>query len=77
MLARTEQGPWASVFVDLYEDRDDLLAEDFREAARVVSFRFLDRLVETYEAADFLTAAAHAVFVRELVSGIDLEAGMT
>jgi hypothetical protein len=77
VLARTEQGLWASVFVDLYEDRDDLLVEDFREAARVVGFRFLDWLVDAYESADVSTVAAHATFVRELVRRIDGEANDT
>jgi hypothetical protein len=77
VLARTEQGLWASVFVDLYEDRDDLLVEDFREAARVVGFRFLDWLVDAYESADVSTVDAHATFVRELVRRIDGEANDT
>jgi hypothetical protein len=74
VLARTEQGLWATVFADLYEDRDDLGLEDFREAAHAVGFRYFDRVVSTYEAADVSTFEAHCKWVRQLVDGTDREA---
>ena len=77
VLANTEQGLWAGIFVELYEARDDLSAEDFREAARAAGFRFLDRLIEAYEAAEHSGVETHAAFVRELISGIDGGAGGT
>lgn len=77
VLAKTEQGLWGRVFLDLYEARDDLSAEDFREAARVVGFRFLDQLVGAYESAELSSVEAYAAFVKELVRGIDGGTGVT
>jgi hypothetical protein len=73
VLARTEQGLWATVFVNLYEDRSDLAPEAFREAAAAIGFGFLDRLVACYGCADVSTFGSHAAFVRSLVAGIDSE----
>lgn len=42
VLARTEQGLWAKVFLNLYEDRDDIAPEPFRDAAKAIGFQFLD-----------------------------------
>src|SRR4029434_11246044 len=56
VLAHTEQGLWATVLVNLYEDRDDLGPEAFRDAARAVGFRFLDRLAAAYDSAEVSTS---------------------
>src|SRR4051794_2112896 len=42
VLARTEQGFLAALFVCLYEDRGDLNVDDFREPARLIGFRRLE-----------------------------------
>jgi len=72
VLARTEQGLWATVFVNLYEDRDDLAPQAFRDAAGAVGFRFLDRLVASY-VSGFPTFEAHEAFLSDLVGTIDGE----
>ena len=77
VLAHTEQGLWAVVFVNLYEDRDDLGPEAFRDAARAVGFRFLDRLVAAYDCADVSTFEAHEAFLVSLVGAIDGESAAT
>ncbi|HTK75143.1 MAG TPA: hypothetical protein VL371_07770 [Gemmataceae bacterium] len=71
ILAHTEQGLWAAVFVNLYEDRDDLGPDAFGDAARAVGFRYLDRLVTSYGSADVSTFEAPAAFLRNLVGTID------
>lgn len=76
-LAHTEQGLWATVFVNLYEDRDDVAPEAFRDAARAVGFRFLDRLMASYDSADVSTFEAHDAFVSGLVAMIDNESAAT
>ena len=68
VLAHTEQGLWATVFVNLYEDRDQLAPEAFRDAAGAVGFRFLDRVLEWYASADVATFETHAAFVSSLVA---------
>ena len=77
VLAHTEQGLWATVFVNLYEDRDDLGSEAFRDAARAVGFRFLDRLVAAYDSADVSTFDAHEAFLGSLIGAIDGESAAT
>lgn len=72
LLARTEQGLWATVFVKLYEDEDKLGVDDFRDAANAVGFRFLDRLVALY-GSGHPTFEAHRAFVRSLTSEVDGE----
>jgi hypothetical protein len=71
VLAHTEQGLWATVFVDLYEERDDLGPEDFRGAADAAGFAFLDQIIAAYEVADVSTHEAHEAFVRNLIEEID------
>jgi hypothetical protein len=73
VLARTEQGLWATVFVNLYEDRHDLAPEALRDAARAVGFRFLDRLLVSYDSADVSTFDTRDAFVSSLVARIDCE----
>jgi hypothetical protein len=75
LLARTEQGFWATQF-DLYYE-SDIPDEELREAAAAVGFRFLDRLVAAREAAgDRLgTFEGHQAWLGELVAGIDRESG--
>jgi hypothetical protein len=74
MLARSEQGFWASRFDFLYEC--DLAVETLRAAAECVGFRFLERHLASREAAeDGLTSfAAHRAWLRGLVAQIDGEA---
>jgi hypothetical protein len=75
VIAHTEQGLWATVFVNLFEDNDELERDQFRPAAEAVGFRFLDRLVESYEAADLSTFESHDRFLRAVVGEIDHESG--
>ncbi|MDB5307172.1 MAG: hypothetical protein JWO38_1374 [Gemmataceae bacterium] len=72
VLAHTEQGLWATVFVLLLEDEDSLELEDFREPAWVVRFRFLDRLVYGRDGGT-QTFEEHRAWLREVVEGIDRE----
>ncbi|WP_431508941.1 hypothetical protein [Variovorax sp. DAIF25] len=74
VLARTEQGFWASRFDFLYEC--DLTIETLRQAADSVGFRFLDRHLASREAAeDGLTSfAAHRSWLHALVAEIDRDA---
>ncbi|MCT8173482.1 hypothetical protein [Variovorax sp. CY25R-8] len=74
VLARSEQGFWASRFDFLYEC--DLAIETLRAAAECVGFRFLERHLASREAAeDGLTSfAAHRAWLRGLVAQIDGEA---
>jgi hypothetical protein len=51
VLAHTEQGLWATVFADLYEDRDKMVPAEFMAPARLVGFRFVDRVVVRDEGA--------------------------
>lgn len=73
VLAATEQGLWATVFTALVEDRDDLGADELRDAAQVVGFRFLDRVVAGRQEADLSTFEQHAAWLQGLVAGIDRE----
>jgi hypothetical protein len=74
-LARTEQGFWATQFDFFYECEVPL--EELREAAAAVGFRFLDRHLAAREAAASRlgTFKGHQAWLRELVAGIDREAG--
>jgi hypothetical protein len=74
VLARTEQGFWATQFDFLYES--DAPLDDLWAAAAAVGFRFLERHLATREAADSRldTFESHEVWLRELVAGIDREA---
>jgi hypothetical protein len=74
VLAHTEQGLWATVFVSLLEDEDALELDAFREPARVVGFRFLDRLVPEREGG-IRTFEEHRVWLRDVVASIDQESG--
>ena len=64
VLAASEQGLWASVFIDLYEDNDTLQRDDFIEPARLVGFRFLDELLAEYDLAGHESFEQHQAFVR-------------
>lgn len=74
VLARTEQGFWASRFDFLYEC--DLAIETLQQAAESVGFRFLDRHLASREAAEHGLAsfAAHRAWLHGLVAEIDREA---
>jgi hypothetical protein len=76
VLAHTEQGLWATVFADVYEDEDELGPEDLRDAARAAGFRFLDRLVDSY-GSGYSTLEARRSFLRGLVGAIDGESAGT
>jgi hypothetical protein len=71
ILAHTEQGLWATVFVDLYEDRDDLSWEDFRPVAQLVGFQYLDQLATEYEKASHQNSEDRQSFVQAAVARID------
>ena len=75
VLAATEQGLWATVFADLFEDRDDLAPEDFDGAARLVGFRFIGRVVYRDEAA-VSTCEGREAWLRGVVAGIDRDAAI-
>ena len=74
VLARTEQGFWATQFDFLYES--DAPLDELRAAAAAVGFRFVERHLAARAAADSRlgTFEAHEVWLRELVAGIDREA---
>ena len=74
VLSRSEQGLWATVFVDLIEDSPESGKAEFAEAALAVGFKFLPLVFQSYEAADHRTYAAHQAFLRDLVSAIDSQA---
>lgn len=61
------------MFANLYEDRDELGPEQFRDAARAVGFRFLDRLVASYASTKVSSSQAREAFIRKLVDSIDAE----
>lgn len=71
---RTEQGFWATRFDFLYES--EVGDEDLREAAAVVGFHFLDRLVASREAFEggLGTFEDHEKWLRAFVVEIDAEA---
>lgn len=77
VLARTEQGLWATQFDFFYEC--DTSVEQLREAAATVGFRFLDRHLAAREAvADRLaTFEAHYAWLNEFVAKIDRESGVS
>jgi hypothetical protein len=75
VLARTEQGFWATQFDFLYESEAPL--EELRGAASAVGFQFLDWLLASRKAAaaGLGTFEDHRAFLRVLVAGIDRESG--
>ena len=77
VLAHTEQGLWATVFVNLFEDKDYLAPDAFREAASTVGFRFLDLLAASYYSADTSTFAAYGRFRANLIGTIDAMSAAT
>lgn len=74
VLARTEQGFWATQFDFLYECDGPL--DELRAAAATVGFRFVERHLAAREAADSRlgTFEDHRLWLRELVAAIDHEA---
>jgi hypothetical protein len=72
VLARTEQGFWATAFDFLWEGGAS--DEELRAAAGVVGFRYLDRLLLAREQAELDTFELHQAYLRGLVAGIDAEA---
>ncbi len=71
ILAKTEQGLWATLIVDLYEDNDTAGRDDFRPLADLIGFAHLDRLLDLYEAADHKTHTSHQAFVKVVVAELD------
>lgn len=74
VLARTEQGFWATQFDFLYES--DAPLDELRTAAAAVGFRFVEQHLAAREAADSRlgTFEAHSAWLRELVAAIDRDA---
>ncbi len=73
-LSKTEQGMLASLFVDFYQDYDDLDIDGFREPARLIGFRYLEEVAAAYESLshlDHLDNPEHEFFRRALVDRID------
>lgn len=68
VLARSEQGFWATVFATLLEDSDEREESQLPEAAAAVEFRYLDRVIGLFN----LTNAAT---LQTLVADIDCEVG--
>jgi hypothetical protein len=73
VLARTEQGFWATQFDFLYEC--DAPLDELHEAASIVGFRFLDHLILACEKTNLDTFELHRTWLRNLVLGIDEESG--
>jgi hypothetical protein len=71
VISHTEQGLLADLFLKLYEDRDGLGLDDFREPARLIGFRFLDEMVTAYESAAHATSEEHEAFQRGFLARID------
>lgn len=73
LVARTEQGFWATRFDFLYEC--DLPENELQSAAASVGFRFLDRHLASREEAEerLDTFRGHRAWLRELVAEIDRE----
>lgn len=71
VLARTEQGLLANLFVNLLEDEDDVGPEQRETAATLIGFRFLPEVIAAYQAADHKTTEAHEAFRRRLMNSID------
>jgi hypothetical protein len=71
VLARTEQGLWATVFVSLYEDHDDLAADAFGDAARAVGFHYLEQTLAAYESPERASFKSRDAFLMEWVKRID------
>jgi hypothetical protein len=72
VLAHTEQGLWATVFADLFEDRDKLAPDEFEAPARLVGFRFVERVVVRDEAA-VATFEGRQGWLRGVVESIEGE----
>jgi hypothetical protein len=71
VIARTEQGLLAHLFVELLEDNDEWTPREFDESANLVGFRYMSTLVTEYNSSDHSTSERHGEFVRRLVSAID------
>lgn len=71
IIARTEQGMLAHLFVELFEDNDEWTPREFDEPANLVGFRYMPMLVAEYNSSDHSTSERHGEFVRRLVSAID------
>lgn len=71
VLARTEQGFWATVFDFLYETDAPLV--QLREAAGIVGFRFFDRFLSVREKAELGTFELHQAYLNGLVTDVDRE----
>ena len=74
VLAKTEQGLLATLFIQYYEFTDGE-AGSLREPARLIGFRFLDELVASYESLSHKTSEEHDTFVRKFVAQIDQRHG--
>jgi hypothetical protein len=75
IVARTEQGLLAHLFITLYEACDSPAKEAaLPEDATSVGFQYCSELVSAYDAAEHRTFEAHEAFVRAFVDGIDRQA---
>jgi hypothetical protein len=71
IIARTEQGMLAHLFVEFVEDNDEWPPREFDDAANLVGFRYMSTLVAEYDSSDHSTPERHGEFVCRLVSAID------
>jgi len=75
VLAYSEQGLWASVFMNLPWNRST--PQERRAAADAVGFRFLERLATARESGERSKYDDRETFLRTLISEIDGRAGAT
>jgi hypothetical protein len=75
IVAKTEQGLLAHLFITLYEACDEPAEETALSAAAAsVGFRYYPELVNAYDAAEHRTFEEHESFVRAFVDSIDRRA---
>jgi hypothetical protein len=75
IVARTEQGLLAHLFITLYEACDEPANEAaLSEDAASVGFNYYSELVSAYDAAEHSTFEEHESFVRDFVASIDRRA---
>lgn len=71
VLAGTEQGLFATLFVNLYEDHDLLERSEFLRLAELLGFAHVNLLFDTYEASFHGSFSVHAGFLDAIVEHID------
>jgi hypothetical protein len=72
VLAYTEQGFLATLFLEFCQNRDDLQWTDFEDPARMVGFRYLSELVGAFQRGEVTDIDA---FQQDFVAGIDAREG--